>query len=221
MISYVKGDILEAHTEALVNTVNSVGVMGRGVALQFKRAFPGNFKAYETACKRGEVQPGRMFVYETGELSPSYIINFPTKVHWRGKSRVEYIESGLEALVEEIKERNIRSIAIPPLGSGLGGLEWAEVRPLIERAIAEIPDLDALVYEPVGAPARTRARTASERPQMTAGRAALAALMARYLAGLLDPAINLLEVHKLMYFLQAAGEPLAPSVQEGVVRPLR
>lgn len=208
MIRYAKGDILEAHTEALVNTVNSVGVMGRGIALQFKRAFPGNFKAYEAACKRGEVQPGRMFVYETSELSPRFIINFPTKVHWRGKSRLEYIEAGLEALIAEIKQRGIRSIAIPPLGSGLGGLDWAEVRPLIDRAMSTIPDIDVVVYEPARTQVVGRAIKDAERSRMTAGRAALVALMNRYLAGLLDPAINLLEVHKLMYFLQAAGEPL-------------
>jgi len=208
VIRYAQGDILEAHTEALVNTVNSVGVMGRGIALQFKRAFPGNFKAYEAACKRGEVQPGRMFVYETGELSPRFVINFPTKVHWRGKSRLEYIELGLEALVGEITTRNIRSIAIPPLGSGLGGLDWAEVRPLIERAMSIVPDVDAVVYEPARAPAATPSTKDVDSPRMTPGRAALVALTARYLAGLLDPAINLLELHKLMYFLQAAGEPL-------------
>lgn len=208
VVRYVKGDILRAHTEALVNTVNSVGVMGRGIAQQFKRAFPANFKAYEAACKRGEVQPGRMFVYETGELSPRYIINFPTKTHWRGKSRLEYIESGLDALIDEIQHREIRSIAIPPLGSGLGGLDWAEVRPLIERAMSEVPNVEIHVYEPAGAPASSRSRIAARKPPMTAGRAALVALMARYLAGLLDPAINLLELHKLMYFLQAAGEPL-------------
>jgi O-acetyl-ADP-ribose deacetylase (regulator of RNase III) len=208
VIRYVQGDILEAHTEALVNTVNSVGVMGRGVALQFKRAFPANFKAYERACERGEVQPGRMFVYETGELSPRYIINFPTKVHWRGKSRLEYIEAGLEALVEEIRQREIASIAIPPLGSGLGGLDWAEVRPLIDRAMSEVPAVDVVVFEPATAAVVSPTKTMTEKPTMTPGRAALVALMARYLAGLLDPAINLLEVHKLMYFLQAAGEPL-------------
>lgn len=207
MIRYVQGDILEAPSEALVNTVNCVGVMGRGIALQFKRAYPANFKAYAAACKREEVQPGRMFVFDTGELTdPRYIINFPTKVHWRGKSRIEHIESGLEALVSEVKTRGIRSIAIPPLGSGLGGLDWAEVRPLIDRAFAELPEVEVEVYEPVGPPASRAASTA--RPKMTAGRAALVALMGRYLGGLLDPAINLLEVHKLMYFLQAAGEPL-------------
>src|SRR6266542_2686065 len=146
VIRYVQGDILDADAEALVNTVNCVGVMGRGIALQFKRAYPANFKAYAAACKRGEIQPGRMFVFSTGELTnPRYIINFPTKVHWRGKSRIEHIEAGLEALVEEIRARDIKSIALPPLGSGLGGLDWAEVRPLIERAMAEVPNLDVAV----------------------------------------------------------------------------
>ena len=122
MIQYTQGDILQAEVEALVNTVNCVGVMGRGIALLFKKALPDNFKAYAAACKRGEVLPGRMFVFETGRLiQPYYIINFPTKRHWRGKSRIEDIESGLAALVKEIQLRNIRSIAIPPLGSGLGG----------------------------------------------------------------------------------------------------
>jgi O-acetyl-ADP-ribose deacetylase (regulator of RNase III) len=108
--------------------------MGRGVALQFKKIFPANFKAYAAACKRNEVQPGRMFVFETGLLIPKYIINFPTKRHWKGKSRIEDIRSGLEARVREIRSRRIRSIALPPLGSGLGGLEWTEVRALIEEA---------------------------------------------------------------------------------------
>src|SRR5271165_4633906 len=113
MIEFKTGDILAADTEALVNTVNCVGVMGRGIALQFKRAFPENFKAYAAACRRKEVQPGRMFVFETGALKdPRYIINFPTKVHWRGKSRLEYIESGLEALVADVERLAIHSIAI-------------------------------------------------------------------------------------------------------------
>lgn len=125
MIEYTQGDILKCEAEALVNTVNCVGVMGRGIALQFKRMFPENFKAYAAACKRREVRPGRMFVFETGQLTPPrYIINFPTKRHWRGKSRMDDIESGLVALVAVIRARGIRSIAIPPLGSGLGGLDW-------------------------------------------------------------------------------------------------
>jgi O-acetyl-ADP-ribose deacetylase (regulator of RNase III) len=209
MIRFTQGDILKADAEALVNTVNCVGVMGRGIALQFKNTFPENFNAYAAACKRHEVQPGRMFVFDTGELTwPRYIINFPTKRHWRGKSWIGDIEAGLPELVAEIQKRKIRSIAIPPLGSGLGGLDWAKVRPLIERALAAVPEVDVIVFEPGGSPSDGRANRSSDVPNMTAGRAALLGLMNRYLAALMDTSISLLEVHKLMYFLQAAGEPL-------------
>jgi O-acetyl-ADP-ribose deacetylase (regulator of RNase III) len=148
-----------------------------------------------------------MFIFETGELTPRLIINFPTKRHWRGKSRIEDIQSGLDALVEEIREHQIHSIAIPPLGSGLGGLDWSEVRPLVERALAKIADVDVLVFEPDGM-ASARPNRSTDVPRMTAGRAALVGLMDRYLGALMDPTISLLEVHKLMYFLQVAGEPL-------------
>lgn len=206
MIEFRTGDILRADVEALVNTVNCVGIMGRGIALQFKNDFPDNFKAYEAACEREEVQPGKMFVFETRTLTnPKFIINFPTKRHWRGKSRMEDIESGLNALVDEIRERGIRSIAVPPLGSGLGGLNWADVRPRIVAALDQLDDLNVIVYEPNSAPVATKSR---EVPKMTAGRAALVVLMHRYLGGLMDPFVTLLEVHKLMYFMQEAGEPL-------------
>jgi O-acetyl-ADP-ribose deacetylase (regulator of RNase III) len=181
--------------------------MGRGVALQFKNTFPDNFKAYVAACNREEVNPGKMFVFETHRLTnPKFIINFPTKRHWKGKSRIEDIKSGLEDLVHIIREKNIKSIAIPPLGSGLGGLNWIEVKPLIEEALRGFNDLQVIIFEPRGAPediAHTK-----DVPDMSAGRAALVTLMQRYLNGLLDPFITLLEVHKLMYFLQEAGEPL-------------
>lgn len=191
-----------------MNTVNCVGIMGRGIALQFKKAYPKNFKLYEAACARGEVQPGKMFVSETGKFSPKYIINFPTKRHWRGKSRIEDIENGLDALAREIRERKIRSIAVPPLGSGLGGLDWADVRPRIEKALGEFPDTDVLVFEPNGAPERSTIAVSKDVPNMTAGRASLVVLMHRYLAGLLDPFVTLLELHKLMFFMQEAGQPL-------------
>lgn len=209
MIEYTHGDILKADAEALVNTVNCIGVMGRGIALQFKNAFPENFKAYAIACKNEEVQPGRMFVFETGLLThPYYIINFPTKRHWRGKSRIEDIEAGLKALVDTIRQYNIRSIAIPPLGSGLGGLDWTEVKSYIEATLQPLADVNIVIYEPKGAPTIEKMVHSREVPTMTAGRAALVELMNRYLCGLLDPFVTLLEVHKLMYFMQEAGEPL-------------
>lgn len=206
MIEFKTGDILQADVEALVNTVNCVGIMGRGIALQFKNDFPENFKAYEAACRRDEVQPGKMFVFETGALTnPKFIINFPTKRHWRGKSRMEDIESGLKALVEEIRVRGIRSIAIPPLGSGLGGLNWNDVRPRIVEALRGLSDLRVIVFEPNGAPVPVKSRDV---PAMTSGRAALVVLINRYLGGLMDPFVTLIEVQKLMYFMQEAGEPL-------------
>ena len=149
MIRLTTGDIFSANVEALVNPVNCVGVMGRGLALQFKNAFPANFKAYAAACARCEVQPGRMFVFDAGLLArPRYVINFPTKRHWREKSRIEDVEAGLAALAVELRRHDIRSIAIPPLGSGLGGLDWSDVRPLVERALSQLPEVEVLVFEP-------------------------------------------------------------------------
>jgi len=183
--------------------------MGRGLALQFKRVWPENFTAYAAACRREEVQPGRMFVFETQQLTPPrFIINFPTKRHWRGKSRIEDIEAGLVDLVAVVRARGVRSIAIPPLGAGLGGLDWNEVRPRIERALGELAELQVIVFEPQGVPERSRGARSKSAPCLTHGRAALVALMERYLAGLLDPLVSMLEVHKLMYFMQEAGEPL-------------
>lgn len=220
MIEYKSGDILKEDTEALVNTVNCVGVMGRGIALQFKKAFPENYKAYALACKREEVQPGRMFVFETGQLTnPRYIINFPTKRHWRGKSRIEDIEAGLKALVVVIRQYDIRSIALPPLGSGLGGLDWSEVRAHIEVALQRLTDVRVIIYEPKGAPVTEKMVHNREVPTMTPGRAALVGLMNRYLGGLLDPFVTLLEIHKLMYFMQEAGEPLRLKYQKGPYGP--
>jgi O-acetyl-ADP-ribose deacetylase (regulator of RNase III) len=149
MIEFRTGDIFEEDVEASVNAVNCVGIMERGIALQFKKVWPENYKAYIEACLRHEVQPGRMFVFESGRLThPRYIINFPTKCHWREKSRIEDIESGLIALVAEIQKRGIRSIAIPALGAGLGGLPWAEVRARIERAMMNLTEVRIVVFEP-------------------------------------------------------------------------
>ena len=149
MITRASGDLLKADAEGVVNAVNCVGVMGRGIALQFKRAFPQNFKVYQAACKRHEVQPGKMLVVETGQLThPRYIVNFPTKRHWRGPSRLDDSELGLAALAAEVRRLGIRSIAVPPLGCGLGGLDWSAVRPRVERAFAASPDVEVLLFEP-------------------------------------------------------------------------
>jgi len=219
MIEYRAGDILETDAEALVNTVNCVGIMGRGIALQFKNAYPENFRVYEAACDRGEVQPGRMFVFETRQMTnPKYIINFPTKRHWRGKSRIEDIEAGLRALQQVIRQRRIRSIALPPLGTGLGGLDWGEVRARIEEALRDV-DARVIVFEPHGPRRPAMAVKLRELPKMTPGRAALIILMHRYLGGLMDPFVTLLEVHKLMYFMQETGQQLRLRYAKGPFGP--
>jgi O-acetyl-ADP-ribose deacetylase (regulator of RNase III) len=209
MIRFVKGNLFASNAEAIVNTVNCVGVMGRGIALQFKNQYPENFKAYEAACKHGEVVPGKIFVFERNCLiGPKYIINFPTKRHWRGASRMEDIEIGLADLKNTIIANEIDSIAIPPLGSGLGGLDWNAVRTRINAALIGLEGVDIEIYEPDSMPADGKIVRNRKIPNMTAGRAALVGLIRRYQKGLLDPFVTLLEVHKLMYFLQESGELL-------------
>jgi O-acetyl-ADP-ribose deacetylase (regulator of RNase III) len=183
--------------------------MGRGIALQFKKRFPANFNAYAQACKAQAVQPGSMFVVENQtSTQPQYIINFPTKRHWRNASRMEDITAGLKHLVQVIRDNHIRSIAIPPLGCGLGGLNWTLVKQQIDVHLAGLEDVRIIVFEPTSTPTADPATLIGTTPHMTPGRAALIVLMQRYLNGLLDPFVTLLEVHKLMYFMQEAGEPL-------------
>lgn len=149
-IEFRQGNILEAKTDALVNPVNCVGVMGRGLALQFKRAFSENFKEYQLACQRGEVQIGQMFITERLDLDFSrFIINFPTKKHWRNKSHLIDIERGLQALVKDVAHLEIKSISIPPLGAGLGGLDWIEVRDKILTYVSPLTGIHIVIYEPV------------------------------------------------------------------------
>ena len=150
MIQIAKGNLLVAPVDALVNTVNTKGIMGKGIALQFKQAFPAMFRDYEKACKAGEVQLGKMHVFDRGGLAgaPHWIVNFPTKGHWRERSRLTDIETGLEDLVTTIRRLGIRSIAIPPLGCGNGGLNWTDVRPRIEAAFTNLPDVNVLLFEP-------------------------------------------------------------------------
>ncbi len=214
MISITDGNIIEAEAEALVNTVNCVGYMGKGIALQFKQAYPENFEAYAKACRSDDIKPGKMFVFETGRMfNPRYIINFPTKRHWRGKSRLEDIESGLNTLVRDVKKLNIKSIAVPPLGCGLGGLKWSVVRPLIEKAFSELPNVNVHLYAPHGAPKAKAMPVHTAKPKMTIARALLIKLMEKYLE--LSYRLTLLEIQKLAYFLQEVGEPLQLRYETG------
>jgi O-acetyl-ADP-ribose deacetylase (regulator of RNase III) len=153
VIEYRQGNLLEADTEALVNAVNCVGVMGKGIALQFKLVFPGNFEQYKRACDAGSMRLGEVLVVSTGsQANPRYIINFPTKYHWRESSRLESIEIGLNSLTTEVRRLGIQSIAMPALGCGLGGLDWPTVKPHIEAHMAELRDVRVLMFEPGGVP---------------------------------------------------------------------
>jgi len=214
MIDEAKGNLLLADAEALVNTVNCVGFMGKGIALQFKQAYPENFRFYERACRNEEVRPGRMLVFDAGQMfKPRYIINFPTKRHWRGKSRIEDIQSGLDALIHEVKRLGIRSIAVPPLGCGHGGLDWLVVRPMIVRAFEALPEVKVLLFAPVGTPDAKTMPIRTAKPNMTAARALLLKLMQQYL--LLAYRLTQLEIQKLAYFLQESGERMKLNYQAG------
>lgn len=222
MIEFGSGNLLASDTEALVNTVNTVGVMGKGVALQFKQAFPANYKAYRAACDHGDVEIGRMFVWDSGRIGPRrYIVNFPTKRHWRAKSRIEDVRLGLNDLVRVIQELKIKSIAVPALGCGNGNLDWNDVLPLIQEALGPL-QVRALVFPPIGAPAANEMPVATPRPAMTYGRAALLVLLGPYARAalrerfdLVKPGASLLEIQKLMYLLQEAGQPLRLRYEKG------
>lgn len=199
MITFARGNLLEADVEAVVNTVNTVGIMGKGIALMFKEQFPNNFEAYARACKSGDVRIGQMFVTENKELfGPRWIINFPTKTHWRAKTKIEWIERGLSDLVRVIRECDIRSIAIPPLGCGNGGLDWNQVRPLVVSAFENTDGVDAIIFEPTSKYQNVAKRTGVER--LTPARALVAEIVRRYC--LLGIDCSILEVQKLGWFLE-------------------
>ncbi len=218
-INLTEGDLLQqTDVDAIVNTVNCVGVMGKGIALQFKKKWPANFKAYSAACKVGQVKPGEMFVYDAGALAtPKYVMNFPTKDHWRGKSKIEFIVDGLQDLVRVIRELEITSIAVPPLGCGNGGLVWSEVKALIDRAFADLPDVEVRLFAPHGAPKARNMVVKTPRPKMTPGRAAILKVIDTYRS--LNYGLSKIEVQKLAYFLQAAGEDLKLKFQKHTYGP--
>ena len=203
MIHFTKGNLLEAETDALVNTVNTVGVMGKGIALMLKERFPENMAAYASACKRGDVVTGKMFVTDTGELmGPKWIINFPTKQHWRSPSKMEWIENGLIDLRNIIIKKQIRSIAIPPLGAGHGGLKWQDVKPVIEQALTGLDDVEILVYEPTSTYQNVQKKNGVKK--LTPARAMIAGLVQRY--WVMGMECSMLEIQKLAWFLQRVIE---------------
>jgi O-acetyl-ADP-ribose deacetylase (regulator of RNase III) len=219
MITYKTGNLLDAPVQALVNTVNTVGVMGKGVALQFKTAYPENAKAYTDAVNEGKVKLGEVLVVPINSISSvKYIINFPTKAHWRYPSRIAWIKSGLENLRQQILEYNIKSIALPPLGCGNGGLDWSEVKPLIESALTDLP-AEITVYEPtteIQEILKKEERTSASR--LTPVRAMLLQLLYRYRA--LGEFTSEFAAEKLSYFLQRFGDKqLKLNFQKGVYGP--
>lgn len=218
MICIKEGNLLKAEAEALVNTVNTVGVMGKGIALQFREAYPENYKAYKSACNKGDVQIGKMYIYFTNQLdNPKYIINFPTKNHWREKSKLSDLELGLIDLKNIIKKYEIKSIAIPPLGCGSGGLNWKDVKKLITRELQVLENTEILLFEPKGSPDVDDIPVKTKKPELTPSRASLIYLIYKY--ALPGYRLSLLEVQKLMYFMQESGEGLRLNYEKNYYGP--
>lgn len=207
MLNFTTGNLLEARAQALVNTVNTVGVMGKGIALMFKERFDDNYKQYAAACKAKQVHTGVMFVTEPAELDgPRWIVNFPTKQHWRSPSQLEWIVHGLQDLRRFLVENKVQSVAIPPLGAGNGGLDWNLVKPEIERALGDLPGVEITVFEPTKQYQNVAKRAGVEK--LTPARALIAELVRRY--WVLGMECSLLEIQKLAWFLERSVERLIP-----------
>lgn len=218
MIDIRKGDILRCDAEALVNTVNTRGIMGKGIALQFKKAYPDMFKAYEKACKNNEISIGRMHIFETGLLqNPRYIINFPTKDDWQKPSKRHYIEEGLKDLLRIVVEKKIQSIALPPLGCGLGGLHWPDVREMMERAFMGLPSVQVWFFEPGTTPTPERMVNNTPKKPLTEELAAILLTLNNYAVAGYES--SWIEVQKLLYFLQLAGQKLRLHYEKGIYGP--
>lgn len=201
MIRYSQGDLLAAPAEALVNTVNEVGVMGKGIARMFRETFPEPSRVYEKAAKEKRVHVGHVLVTPNDSLiGPKWIIHFPTKKHWRHPSKLEWVRDGLQDLVRVVRERGITSIALPPLGCGNGGLEWTHVRREIESAMGALEGVDVLVFEPSDAYVNAPKRSGLE--ELTPARAMVVDLVRRYSVLGLD--CTILEIQKLAWFLERA-----------------
>lgn len=201
MIHYLTGNIFDSDAAALVNTVNTVGIMGKGVALQFKNRYPNNYHAYQRACKNGDIAIGKLLVVSDGDaFSNKLIINFPTKTDWRQSSEITYIEQGLVDLRRIITQYNIRSIALPPLGSGNGGLDWVEVKKRIEQYLTDLNDVDIYVYEPSQ---QIREYLRKERVALTPARAMLLAVLYDLVSQ--GEYVSEFSSEKVCYFLQCFG----------------
>lgn len=207
MITFLRGNLLLSDAQALVNTVNTVGVMGKGIALQFKNQFPNNYKVYKEYCKKGELKIGQMLVVKDGDLMRErYIINFPTKEHWKAPSKIEYIEKGLPALKDIIQKHRIKSIALPPLGCGSGGLDWNIVRPMIIDQLSEL-EAQIFIYEPnAEIKGILQAEEKQQDAKLTPAKAMLLYLMFHYET--IGDISSLFSANKLAYFLQESGENL-------------
>lgn len=201
MIHFIEGNILESNAQALVNTVNTMGVMGKGIALQFKKQFPYNYKLYKEICEKNELHVGQLLVTEEDSLlgGRKIIINFPTKTNWRLPSEYEYIESGLEELKRVIHERKIESIAIPPLGAGNGGLDWQRVKKMIIESLSQI-NCDIYLYEPTKA---IKEVLNSERVKLTPARAMLLSVLFEMVRQ--GEFVSEFAAEKAAYFLQRFG----------------
>lgn len=219
MVQIKTGDLLHSGADALVNTVNTVGIMGKGIALQFKEAFPLNYKIYVEACKNGELQPGKILaVWEDNLLlGKKLILNFPTKEHWKSKSKYSFIQSGIKALREVLIEKKVKSIAIPPLGCGNGGLEWEKVKPIIITGLADL-DMEIFIFEP-----NSRIKTVLQNQNvhksagLTPARAALLYLLFAFES--MGEYSSLFAANKIAYFLQRNGMDLRLNFQRHIYGP--
>lgn len=215
MIRYATGNILQSTADVLVNTVNTVGIMGKGIALAFKKAYPDNYKAYRAAFEEDKLRTGKMFVFKTALFQPRYIVNFPTKKHWRNKSKLEYVSEGLDDLLRLINDLDVKSIAIPPLGCGNGGLQWSVVKRLIIEKLEPISDkIDLIIYEPSYV---ATVRSVKSVTELTPARAMYLHLIRHY--EMLGETATTLIIQKLGYLLQRVGQPLNLRYEKGMYGP--
>ncbi|NJN27957.1 MAG: macro domain-containing protein [Cyclobacteriaceae bacterium] len=207
-MKFIKGNLLDSEAQALVNTVNTVGVMGKGIALQFKERFPENFRAYSRACKNGEVKTGKMFVHDELTINgQKTIINFPTKEQWVRKSQYKFIEDGLQDLVNVIRNRNLKSVAIPPLGAGNGGPSWSRVKMLMTQYLSELKDVELYIYEP-NAEIKKILQKENQRKDIKLIPARAMLLYSLFKYERFGEHYTVFTANKIMYFLQQSGENL-------------